>query len=150
MNYPSQALHVYRLNSDVDSQNALMLNNLAPQSTQYTIKAIDSIAGQTHHISLSTISDKQSETGGLRSIVKLAIGAGVMLTTNVDVSDGLVNGARGKVVHVIVSNNQVTIVLVKFDNHTVGVKSIQSSQYRSRFPCAVPLNEVVFFAKETV
>ena len=39
VNYPTQALHVYRLNADVDTRNTLMLNNLAPQSAQYTIKA---------------------------------------------------------------------------------------------------------------
>ena len=55
------------------------------QSAQYTIKASDSIAGQTAHICLSTISDKRSETGGLHSTLKIAIGAHVMLTTNVDV-----------------------------------------------------------------
>ena len=148
--YPTQALHVYRLNVDVDSRNALMLDNLAPQSEQYTIKARDARAGQTTHISLSAISDKRSETGGLHGIVKLAIGARVMLTTNVDVSDGLVNGARGEVVHVVTnSDDEVTCVLVKFDNSTVGRKSIQTSQYRSTHPHAVPLGkyEVVFFAK---
>ena len=145
--YPTQALHVYRLNSDVDTRNTLMLNNLAPQSAQYTIKAIDSVAGQTSHICLSSLSDKRSETGGLHTKLKLAIGARVMLTANVDVSDGLVNGARGEVVHVVI--HEVTSVLVKFDNNRVGSKSIQTSQYRVRFPQAVPLTkyEVVFFAK---
>ena len=95
--YPTQALHVYRLNADVDTRNTLMLNNLAPQSTQFAIKAIDSVAGQTSHISLTSLSDKRSETGGLHSTLKLAIGARVMLTANVDVSDGLVNGAGGEV-----------------------------------------------------
>ena len=73
-----------------------------------------------------------------------------MLTANVDVSDGLVNGARGEVVHVVTNdNNDPTSVLVKFDNNRVGLKSIQTSPYRSRFAKAVPLNkyEVVFFAK---
>ena len=138
---PSDAVNYpYRLNVDVDSRNALMLDNLAPQSAQYTIKARDARAGQTTHISLSAISDKRSETGGLHGILKVAIGARVMLTTNVDVSDGLVNGARGEVVHVVTnSDDEVTCVLVKFDNSTVGRKSIQTSQYRSTHPHAVPL-----------
>ena len=61
----------------------------------------------------------------------------------------LVNGARGEVVHVVTNNNNVTSVLVKFDNNRVGLKSIQTSPQRARFPNAVPLNkyEVVFFAK---
>ena len=36
-----------------------------------------------------------------------------MLTANVDVSDGVVNGARGEIVHVATNNNsEVTSVLV--------------------------------------
>ena len=50
------------------------------------------------HIELSTLSNKRQETGGLHSVLKLAIGARVMLTT---ISDGLANGARGEVVHVV-------------------------------------------------
>ena len=36
-------------------------------------------------------------------MLKLAIGARVMLTANVDVSDGPVNRARGEVVHVVLT-----------------------------------------------
>ena len=149
-NYPTQALHVYRLNADVDKRNSDMLNSIAPESAQFTIKAIDSVAGQTNHISLTSLSDKRSETGGLHSTLKLSIGARVMLTTNVDVSNGLVNGARGEVVHVVTNNNsEVTSILVKFDNSRVSLKSIQTSPYQARFANAVPLSkcEVVFFAK---
>ena len=149
-NYPTHALHVYRLNVDVDTRNTLMLNTLATESEQYSIKASDAIAGQNMHIDLSTLSDKRSETGGLHSVLKLAVGSRVMLTTNVDVSDGLVNGARGEVVHIVTNNVQtVTNVLVKFDNSQVGLKSIHSSPYRTRFNDAVPIakHEVVFLAK---
>ena len=70
-----------------------------------------------------------------------------MLISNVDVSDGLVNGARCEVVHIGTNNtNNVTSVLVKFDN---GLYSIQTSPHRARFAHAVPPNKykVVFLAK---
>ena len=138
---------MYRLNADVDKRNSLMLNELVPQSAQYTVKAIDSVAGQTCHISRSSVSDKRSETCGLHGTLKLAIGARVMLTANVD---GLVNGARGEVVHIVTNNtNDVTSILVKFDNSRVGLKSIQTSPYRARFANAVPLNKC-FLLKESV
>ena len=88
--YPHNALHVYRLNADVDRRNSFMLNSLAPEDQLYAIKASDAVAGQTRHIDLSRLSNKRSETGGLHDVLKLAIGARVMLTTNVDVADGLV------------------------------------------------------------
>ena len=74
-NYPTQALHVYKLNADVDKQNTNMLDSIVPQSAQFAIKAIDSVAVQTSHIDLTSLSDKRSETGGLHSTLKLAIGA---------------------------------------------------------------------------
>jgi len=74
---PNHALHVYRVNVDVDSRNELMLNNLAAETEQYAIKACDAVAGQTTHIALSSLSEKRSEAGGLQSTLKLAVGAGI-------------------------------------------------------------------------
>ena len=50
-----------------------------------------------------------------------------MLTVNVDVSDGLVNGARGTVQNIIKSGSEV---ILKSDYSRVGVKAIAQSQYR--------------------
>ena len=72
-----------------------------------------------------------------------------MCNAYVDVSDGLVNGARGEVVHIVSNNDHImTNVLVKFDNQQVGMKAIQSSPYRASFPDAVPLSkyEVIFLS----
>ena len=52
------ALHVYRLNVDVDTRNDLRLNSIANEDNQYSIKAHDSVAGQTKHINLSQLSKK--------------------------------------------------------------------------------------------
>ena len=65
-----------------------------------------------------------------------------MLTTNVDVSDGLVNGARGTVVHVACDTDmRATHVLVRFDNLMVGLRTKQSSRFRDSYPDAVPLKK---------
>ena len=103
--YPVDALHVYRLNKDIDECNDEMLNKLASNDQQFIIKACDSTSGR--HIDLSKDSDKRSDTGNLPTLLKLAIAACVLLTVNVDVLDGLVNGAWGEVVHVVVSNERV-------------------------------------------
>jgi hypothetical protein len=150
-NYPNNALHVYRLNVDVDARNNVMLNSIANEDDQYVIEAIDSIAGQTKHINLSQLSKKRSETGGLHVVLKLALNARVMLTANVDVSDGLVNGAMmGTIKHVITNDkNEVISILIHFDNVTVGVKCIQTSPYKQMYPNVVPIckHEVQFLAR---
>ena len=83
-------------------------------------KANDAIAGQTTHIDLQSLSENRNETGGLHGTLKLAIGARVTLVANIDVSDGLVTGARE--VHIVTNDSSVvTNVLVKFDNQQVGM-----------------------------
>ena len=53
--YPSDALHVYRLNADVKCRNTVMLSTLAPQCEQYSIQASDAMAGQTAHRTFYTV-----------------------------------------------------------------------------------------------
>ncbi len=81
--------------------------------------------------------------------MKVAIGARVMLTTDVDVADGLVNGARGEIVDIVMAAGKVTHILVNFDHLNVGAKARQGSQFLQTFPTAVPLvkHEAIFKAK---
>jgi hypothetical protein len=83
-------------------------------------------------------------------VLKIAVGARVMLTANIDVSDGLVNGATGEVVHIIATaDKNVSHILVKFDNPNVGLQKILSSPYRSLCNNAVPItkHETTFLAQ---
>ena len=52
--------------------------------------------------------ESKAKTGGLIGELRLDIGDKVMLTLNVDISDGLVNGARGIVRAIIKTSNEVT------------------------------------------
>ena len=74
-----------------------------------------------------------------------------MLTTNVDVADGLVNGARGEIVDIVMAAGEVTHILVNFDHPNVGAKARQGSPFLQTFPTAVPLvkHEDIFKAKGT-
>ncbi len=71
-------------------------------------------------------------------VLNIDISARAMLTTNVDVSDGLVNGARGEIFHVVTdTNDELSSVLIKFDNQQVGLKAM---------PLPISKVEVVFLA----
>lgn len=63
--------------------------------------------------------------------VSICIGPRVMLTTDLDVADGLVNGVTGKVTDIIMGNlpnSQPEAVCILFDNSRVGAKC------RRKFP----------------
>ena len=144
--YPHDAVHVYRLNKDVDLDNITKLNRLAPEDQHTVIPAIDySIDKHTGQLDM-TMPKSKANTGGLVEELHLAVGAEVMLTVNIDVSDGLVNGARGTVEAIIKTGNQVSLVLVSFHHQRVGVKAISRSHYRTQHPRAVPISrhEAVF------
>ena len=144
--YPHDVLHAYPRNQHVDEKNKLKLRELAPEQQHEVIKSIDHDKDKHTQMLDLRMPDNKAKTGGLVSELHLAVGAKVMLTVNVDVSDGLVNGARGTVQAIIKTGSEVTLVLVKFDHSRVGAKAIAQSQYRSQHPEAVPISrhEAVF------
>ena len=145
-NYPQDALHVYRLNKDVDQKNIAKLHQLAPASEHVVITAIDHTKDKSTRQLNMTMPKNKADTGGLVSELHLAVGAKVMLTVNIDVSDGLVNGASGTMEAIIKTGNQVSLLLVQFQHDHVGVKAKSHSHYREQHPNAVPINrhETVF------
>ena len=69
------------------------MHQLAPTSEHVVITAIDHTKDKSTSQLNMTMHKNKADTGGLVSKLHLAVGAKVMLTVNIDVSDGLVNGA---------------------------------------------------------
>lgn len=88
--------------------------------------------------------DDQRFTGGLKSVIQLQIGARIMLTRNLDVSDGLSNGVQGKIAGFIL-NYQITVaVLVQFSDIKIGKEARLQSKYNlsSLPPNSVPIQRL--------
>ena len=89
----------------------------------HEIKAKKTVKGILTDKEKLPISNKASETGGLREYILLAVGARVMLTKNIDV----VNGVQGAVTGFIEAHPQQgsappTAVFIKFDSEKVGAR----------------------------
>ena len=75
------------------------------------------------------MSMKQSDTGGLASDLKLKVGARIMLISNIDIDDRLINGQLGTITHYQSNNGRVEIIYIKFDDAKAG----QMKQARNRY-----------------
>ena len=67
-----------------------------------------------------------SETENPESQLKLKIGGQVMLTSNLDNDDRLVNDLVRTVKEIKYKNNEVSVVHVKFNDNNAGREAIQS------------------------
>ena len=137
--YPFESLHVYTTWKNVNKYNAKMMGKL--QGPVYTLKSIDTKIDTNSGVEVR-FSNRASDTGGLLDELQLVAGCRVMLKYNIDVSDGLVNGATGKVLHIVFLANSVTTILVEFDNQEIGRRAKQESHFKQDYPTAVPISRV--------
>ena len=63
---------------------------------------------------------KMSQTGNLESQLKLKNGVQVILTSNLDIDERLVNGLAGTIKQIKYKNNEVSVAYVKFNNNNAG------------------------------
>ena len=138
--YPSDALHAFAFNKDVHAHNLKKLNELTTEKV--VICATDDKYDSTGAIDVSKLpsSKSRTETGGLETTLHIAVGARVMVTVNIDTTDGLVNGVMGKVMAFKKNaKGQIHTILVKFDESRVGKTAITKSRYRQEYQNCVPI-----------
>ena len=77
----------------------------------------------------------------LKKILTVKINARVMITTNINVSDGLTNGVMGTVTNVVIDERagKMITILVSFDSKHVGQEAMHTSVYKSTNQNAVPI-----------
>ncbi|KAG8338474.1 hypothetical protein J6590_000143 [Homalodisca vitripennis] len=90
----------------VARHNEKVLQSFESKGTAiYTIKAQDQLIYATRNLGNkdldSVIPNDINKTGGLPSVLKIFVGAKVMLRSNIDVSKGLVNGNMGFITEII-------------------------------------------------
>ena len=96
----------------------------------YAIEAKDVVKDKHTQLFDVQMPDDYQKTGRLVKTLKIKIGARVMMTNNVDVTDGLTNGAMGMVTNIIKNQSIFQAILVKFDNKNVGVSARMRSTYK--------------------
>ena len=140
--YPRHAMHVYAQNKYCDDWNENMLAFLSGK--QYRYIAQDSKKDDCTEMADVHMSDKPRHTGNMRKILNLKVGARVMLTINIDISDGLTNGAMGTVANIITEEitGEMKTILVEFDNDNVGCEAKYTSLYTNINHNAVPIEKV--------
>ncbi|XP_062589598.1 uncharacterized protein LOC134251227 [Saccostrea cucullata] len=123
---PEDVLHVYATNDEVNAYNLTMLRRSCKDLVE--IDAKDFLKDRTSgKLILRGKALTRSKTDNLSSSLLLGVGARVMLTTNCNVEDGLVNGVMGHISHFVYGQmdvaKSVIAIGVIFDNTNVGKKS---------------------------
>ena len=120
---PADVLHIYAKNKDVDKYNNAMLSSTKKQPVLLQAEDIvkDPRTGQQKR---RTTPYKPTE--GLQDEIRLSVGARVILTRNIDLQSGLVNGAFGTVTYIAppqAENRLPGCLAVKFDNKEINQKA---------------------------
>lgn len=120
---PDDVLHVYSTNQEANEYNLKMLHSNCEELIE--VQADDYQKDKT--TGKLTLRDKpltSTRADGLSALLLLAVNARVMLTRNVSVEDGLVNGAMGYISNFVFKSKQpvnaVDVVEVIFDSASIG------------------------------
>ena len=100
---------------------------------EFTNIATDSKKDDCAELTNITMPTNPRETGNLKKILSVKINGRVMITTNIDVTDGLTNGAMGTVTNVVIDERtgKMITILVAFDSKHVGQETMHTSVYKT-------------------
>ena len=143
---------IVTINKKKDLINEQKLEELLPNEKKYSCNCVDRVTNLPNGPKISEKDrDNLNKTGNLPNTLHLKVSAPVVITTNHSKSkyreDGIVNGARGYVQAIQVSNNnpdQVDVVWVVFNNEKFGQRyRFEHKHLRNNFnpghPLATPL-----------
>ena len=105
-------MHVYAQNVHCDAWNAKRLKLLPGR--EFTNVETDSKKDDCTDLANVTMPTNPHETGNLQNVLTVKINARVMITTNIDVTEGVTNGAMGTVKNVLIdqTTGQISAILV--------------------------------------
>ena len=93
---------------------AIEINDKISDNCKYTVTFIQAAQNQT-----------QTNTGGLAQLLKLKVGAELLLTINLDIQDGLINDETRIIRHIEFVQVSFRKVYVKFSDEQAGSKAIR-------------------------
>ena len=121
-NCPQDALFIFAKNKEVDEHNEKMLQEKCTDIS--AILAVDVVRNKkTGNLEQRQASISNTKTDSLPSRLRIAIGARVMITKNVDTEHGITNGATGMVTAILATQEGKLLpegICVQFDNEKVG------------------------------
>ena len=145
--YPTEALHVFPLNKQVDEHNLKLLQSL--EKPTYFLHAKSSQTDvTTGRVNLPA--NQKNKQDNLEDVLAIAVGARVMLIRNVDLSDSLVNGVIGTVTGFIrdAKQDEIKFILVKFDDPYVGQQRRRKMHISSDGSTPIQREQVTFTIKK--
>lgn len=119
-NCPSDAIHIFSTNEQVRHHNLSKLQQLGKPIISMT--AVDILHSPSGKVFQRQTPFENLDTC-LQSELKLATGARVMLTVNIDTSDGLVNGTLGTVIDIVSGSMPYGFpeyIVLQFDDEHIG------------------------------
>lgn len=125
--YPSKSMHLFRENALVDSFNLQYIARLTSQKV--LVPSVDTVSADvSENIKkklVNSLPRNQSDTANLAKEVELAIGMKYDLTANIEVEDGLTNGASSevKLMEYKTKMPRPSIVWVKFTDDNIGTNT---------------------------